>query len=152
MYLLKTMRFNQQTKNVEVEDGIRVYLIEGFKYIISTDSFWGKINIHLGTYADYSKFPTYKEKEQLLSYVSEYEVKECGDNYKEFYFNVSTYQPEMKDGYIIFIKFANDIKTNGKKIFGRYTTEIVVVLKDGEYLEFDGRRVEVIDNQLVLLI
>jgi len=120
--------------------------------MIGVDNFWGRTDISVGNYADFSKLPAYGEMDRLLSYVSEYSVEDYGDNYKKFYFNVSTYEPEKKEGYIIFVKFGQNIETNGKKIFGRYPTEIVVVLKEGEYLEFNGKKVEVINEQLVLYI
>lgn len=152
MYLIKNVYFDHRTNDVKVEDGIQIGILGNSK-TIARDDFWGKTEVHFGNYADFTKIPTISGLYNLLSYVSEYEVENTGDGFKKFSFYVSTYQPEKKEGYIIFIKQSlKEIKTNGQKIFGRYPTEIVAVLKDGNYLEFDGRRIEVIGVQLTLLL
>ena len=158
MYLIKNIHFTDSGFAV-VDNGIEISKFK--EELIATDEYWGKTNIiQLCDYADCSKFGrSHDGKNDLLSYVSVFEpdnkhhVKDIGDGFKEFYFYVSTYQPENLEGYIVFIKQSKaEIKTNGKKIFGRYPNEIVAVLKEGNYLETGDRRIEVINNKLVLII
>ena len=143
MYSLKTIYFDHQTNDVKVQNGIQIGLLGNSK-AIARDAFWGKSDIHFGDYADFNQIPTINEFYKLLSYISEYEVENIDDGFKKFSFSVSTYQPEKNYGYIVFIQNSlKEIRTTGKKPFGRFPTEIVVVLKDGDFLEFEYRRFEV---------
>ena len=152
MYLIKNISFDHRTNNVKVENGIQIGILGKFKKIVR-DDFWGETEVYFGDYVDFTKIPNINGLYNLLSYVSEYKVENIGDGFKKFHFYTSTYQPDKKEGYIIFIKRSlKEIKTNGQKIFGRYPTEIVAVLKDGNYIEFDGRKIEVINKKLTLLI
>lgn len=152
MYLIKNLYFEPLTHNVNVEDGIQIGIIGTSKTCTGND-FWGKTEVLFGNYADFTKIPVSHGPYHLLSYVSEYEVENIDDGFKKLSFHVSTYQPEKKEGYIVFIRQSpKEIKTNGQKIFGRYPTEIVVVLKDGNYLEFGDKRIEVIEGRLALLL
>ena len=151
MYLLKNITFSEFQKGIIVENGIRVSQI-GDK-IISRNDFWGITDINPGDFADYSKFEKLEDNLFLIPYVNTYSCTNIGDGYKKLSFNISTYQPNKIEGYIVFIEHTlKDIETNGKKIGGRYPHEIVVVLTEGNYIEFDGKRVEVINNRLVQII
>lgn len=152
MYLIKNIYLNHFINTVIVKDGIRAIKSDGNKEIRVTDNYWGTSEVKVGDFADFSKLHVIDRNDILLSYSSEYNVCDIGDNYKNIIFNVSTYQPEKIEGYIIFIENETDIKTNGEKLFGRYPHEIVAVLKDGQYLEFSGKRIEVISGKLVLFI
>ena len=128
MYLLKNVYLSPMTENVMVENGIRATLLKN-KELRTHNDFWGRTEIHLGEFADFSKFAEMERKRvYLIPYISEYEVKDIFDGFKDFYFSISTYQPDKVEGYIIFIKKARDIKTSGKKLFGRDTDEIVAIL------------------------
>lgn len=143
MYSLKTIYFDHQTNDVKVQNGIQIGLLCNSK-AIARDAFGGKSDIHFGDYADFNQIPTINEFYKLLSYISEYEVENIDDGFKKFSFYVSTYQPEKNYGYIVFIQNSlKEIRTTGKKLFGRFPTEIVVVLKNRDFLEFKDRRFEV---------
>ena len=148
MYLLKSISYDPNIKSVLVEDGIKCY-IKRDNVVYVPDSFWGETEIYLGINA--SKQFEYYEEKYLLQYSNEYSVTPLEDNFKKLDFNVIEYEENI-EGYIIFVKYGEDIKTNGEKLFGRYYNEIVVVLKDKEFLEFCGKRIEVIKNRLYLLI
>lgn len=153
MYLIKSIYFDSHTDCVKVENCIRILKSKDSKKTLVSHDYWGKTNLHIGQFANISQFTKPDNKYLLLSYVSEYSVKDLRDGFKELSFHVSTYQPDKIEGYIIFIKSSIDtIKTNGKKLFGRYLSEIVAVLKDGEYLEFSGKKIKVVDNHLILFI
>jgi len=153
MYLLKKISFDAMNKNVIVENGLKVGIRKNV-LIYLPYSFWGETEINLGRYTDFSKLEKLDEDncKYLLTYVNEYYIKPLEDNFKKFVFNVSVYQEDNVEGYIIFLEYAEKIKTNGEKLFGRYYNEIVVVLKDKDFLEFEGKRIEVVNNNLVLLI
>lgn len=152
MYLIKNIYLNNFIHTVIVKNGIRAVKSDSNKEILVTDNYWGSSEIKVENFADFSEFQIIDRNNILLSYTNEYSICDIGDGYKKIIFNVNTYQPEKIEGYIIFIENEADIKTNGKKLFGRYPNEIVAVLKDGEYLEFSGKRIEVINGKLVLLI
>ena len=152
MYLIKNIYCNNRTNEINIESGIKVVILEKNEVVVR-DEFWGKTEINLGIFADFTKIPNINEGFKLLSYVNEYKVEDIGDGFKKLFFNVSEYNGEKKEGYIIFVKKSiNEIKTNGQKIFGRYPTEAVVILKNKNYHEFDNVRIEVIGEQLVLPI
>lgn len=153
MYLIKNIYFDNQIQNVVVENGIRVGVLQYVTKLIVADPFWGETDIWLGSKSEFAYWSESKGKYTLLPYVDEYEVKPLKDGFKEFSFNVSEFQQDNLEGYIIFIKSSNgDIISNGEKLFQRYSTEIVVVLRDGQYVEFDGKRIQVTNKQLVMLI
>jgi len=150
MYLIKS--FYNSGNKITIEDGIRV--TRQSDELIVSDSYWGESDIQVGASADFSKLKSTDDRDgTLLTYVSEYIVQDLAHGLKKIWFYVDTYQPEKKEGYIIFINRAYEsIRTNGQKIFGRYQYEIVALLKEGEYLEFDGNRIEFINNKLMLVI
>lgn len=148
MYLLKVISYDANTKSVIVEDGLKIY-IKKDNTVYVRDSFWGETEIYLGKCVS-EKFEYYEE-EYLLSYLNEYCVSSLRDNFKKLDFNV--YQKDDNiEGYMLFIKYGDNIKTNGEKLFRRYYDEIVVVLRENDFIEFCGKRIEVINNKLVLLI
>ena len=150
MYLIKNIIIESETDTVTVEDGIRVSKSKYPFKPLAIQEYWGKTDIHLGSFADISRFPKIDENTFLLSYVSEYKVNDIGNNFKEFTFNVCSYKPERLKGYLVFIKPGLHMKTNGKKLFERCPDELVVLLKNNEYLEFNGIKVEVFNNSFYL--
>ena len=117
--------------------------------------YWGKIDIYLEDDVDFSNIPPVNKKvKNLLPYVNEYKIKDIDIAYKELFLRVGTYQPEKKDGFIIFVHYADkELETNGQKIFGDDSLGTsVILLKSGEYLVFKGRKIEVINNQLLMFI
>lgn len=158
MYLLKTLGFAELGKYVKVKNGIELIKMDNKKYEV-LDPFWGKASVIMLHRSDESKFErTDEEKHYLLTYISsifgdsDNTGINIGDGFRDFKFFVAEYTPEYIDGYIIFIHLMDRIETDGQKIFGRYPNEIVVILKEGNYLEFSDRRVEVINSKLMLVI
>ena len=152
MYLIKNIYFNQRTNDLKVENGIRIQIFGKVKTIVRK-MFWGTTEVCLDKCADFTKLPNINGLYHLLSYANEYKVTDIGEGFKDFFFHVGIYEPDEIEGYIVFAGQASEeIKTDGEKIFGIYPNEIVVVLKNGNYLEINGRRIEVINNQLMLII
>lgn len=148
MYLIRqlTTRNNQ----VEVAKGLEMVDIgqKNFKFF---DEWWGTSFVNLGMFADLSKFEKLGKNIYLLSYVSEYAVTELCGNFKNFFFSVNKYDPDNIEGFILFIRNSQNIKTNGQKLFGRYPYEMVVLLKEGQFVEFSGQKVEMIKGKLSLV-
>lgn len=152
MYLIKRIHSSGRRQDIRVENGIKVN--QTGRKLVATNEFWGKTDIHLGDYADFSKFgKTHSGEFMLLSYVSCFTTQSIGDGFQKLDLHVNAYKQQEIRGYLVFMnRTLEEIKTSGQKIFGRRQNEIVALLKDGDYLEFDGRRIEVIDKRLVLLI
>ena len=145
MYFIKEIEINKLEDTIKVIDGLKTYNIGGKQ--VAIDDFWGKTEIIVGTYADKSLF---KENDNVIfiPYASEYSVKDIEDGYKQLFLNVSTPEYDNVDGYIVVVKYATDIKTDGKVLFRRYPTEIVVELKEGQYLNLYNKKLKVIQNKL----
>lgn len=150
MYLLKNISLNHTTKSVVVDPGVQFVRVN-HSYIFLNE-FWGSTDLLVGEFADFNRLPVIAENKFYLSYVSEYFATKLPDSYTNICFSLSAYEPEKIDGYIVFINSENNISTNGEKLFGRYPTEIVVVLKEGQYLTFSEQKVEVQDGKLKLTL
>lgn len=149
MYLIKNIYLNRQTGEVKVENGIRVAKLDGHNINV-VNPYWGEAETNVGCFSDLSKLTAIDEKYLLLSYVNEYIVTDMEDGFKKIWFNLSSYKRKGIEGYIIFLRHEDDIKTNGEKIFGRYPTEMIVVLREGQYLDFSGKHVKMIDGLLMV--
>ena len=152
MYLIKNIIFDCRNNSVIVENGIKIKIND--KHAIVKDEFWGETEINFGIYADLAELSECDETYDLLSYTSEYQIQNTRDEYKKIILNISTYDPEKNEGYIVFIKNSPyEIQTKGKKIFGRYPNEIVAVLtNDGDYIKVGEKTIELINNELMLKI
>lgn len=148
MFLLKKLSYDHGSNQVEVVDGIRSFVSENG--VIVQDEFWGRTEVNLGLFADKSKFEDLEDGLVLINYANECSSSDIGDNYKKLTINVSVFEQEKIEGYIVFIKHSvGGFKTNGEILFKRYYTECVAILREGEYLKYDGGIVKVIDAKLV---
>ena len=137
MYFLYTLSVNQLGYPDPIY-GIKASFLEKEEKAIVEDEFWGETEI---IFEDNSDFNYSQNKSTLIPYVNAYKVENLKDGFKKFSFIVN--KVEELDGFIIFIKKAfTPIKTNGKKLFGRTPNEIVVVLKNRQYIKFNGLHFE----------
>lgn len=152
MYLIKNIYLDNDTNCVVVEDGIRIAKIKSslITRLEVFNSFWGQTQINLGEAADFSRMKEIEENQLLLSYINEYEIENLPDGFKKFEFNVSVYDPNKIEGYIILVEKEQKILTNGKVLFGRYPSKVVAILKEGEFIKISGKEILVINNKLVL--
>ena len=60
------------------------------------------------------------------------------------------YQPNNIEGYILFVENEKNISTDGQIIFSNLPNQIVVILKNGQYLDFSGKKATVQKDILVL--
>ena len=150
MYLLKNLSLNHTTQSVVVNPGVQFVRIT--QSHIFLNEFWGSTDLQVGEFADFTRLPSIAENKFFLSYANEFSVTKQPDGYINLFFNLSTYQPDNIEGYILFIGSESDIRTDGEKLFGRYPTEIVVLLKEGQFLEFSKQKVEVLGGKLKLTL
>lgn len=149
MYFIKEIITNRLNNTIEIVNGIKTYKI-GDKYVAG-DDFWGKTELLVGTFADEKKFTKYNDY-LLIPYTNSYNVKDIDDGYKQLDFNISTLDLGNIEGYIVIIKYDSNIKTNGEVLFRRYPSEIMVVLREGEFLEVFDKVIKVVDNKLQMEI
>lgn len=152
MFLIKQIIINNLEENIKVIDGIRCVYVNG-RYV-AIEAFWGKSEIIVGNYADKTLFKRDKEEEdvEIIPYASECMIKDLDDGWKNLCFNISTYQLEKLEGYIIIVKYSSSIETDGDILFRRYPTEVVVKLTNDNYIKLGTKRFEVINNKLCLIL
>ena len=149
MYLIKQVGTTQKG-SVTIESGISAAITQPRK-LTMIGNFWGEDDVRLGDYCDMEKLAG-EEHCLNVSYTSTYKAVDIGDGFKRLEFWISSYEPNNVEGYILFMNYERDIETNGEKLFGRWQTEIIVVLREGQYIEFSGKRLEVVNGGLFLRI
>ena len=147
MYLIRNIYVDHQKEKLQIEKGIQVGLACSMAMV--RNEWWGSTDIRLGEKVDHSKITPISGLFDLLSYANKYEVEDMGDGFKKIILDVNEYEENNIEGYIVFIRFSYDeIKTSGKKLFGRFFSEMVAVLKEGDFIEFDKKRIEVSGGRL----
>jgi len=150
MYLLRTIKVSPLTGDITIENGIRVKKGESYHWpLVSQNEFWGTTNIHLGTLSDISKCPEINEKEFLLSYTSAFFVTNLKNTLKTIDLNVSCYEKHVK-GILVFTESAHNAETNGTILF-QTNSKMITVLKNGQFLKFDDKKVIATEDQLLLV-
>lgn len=154
MYLLKTLSTRNDT--VVAQNGIKIVNMwcsrpTALKFKVF-NTFWGDTDIQVKYTTGIAKFTKIAQNLYLLSYANHFEQTDLKDGFKQLDFFVGDYQPENVEGYILFIENEKNIETNGEVIFNKHPHEIVVLLKDGQYLDFSGKRAVVQKDTLLLQV
>ena len=148
MYIIKTIFYDAICQRVDIRNGLIVNdvdLLEGKAEILQR--FWNESYIYFGEGINFSELENYNGK-KLLSFAKHYKFDD-----DKFYFWVEKNESINKEGYIIFIKHVNsEIKTDGTIICEKYTTNTAILLQDGNYIEIDNNKIEVVNNQLMMHI
>lgn len=153
MYLLQTLSVDWERNKAIVQHGIYAGALEREPTVIVKDEFWGKTEIVLKSNSDFGFTPEKKGKYTLLSYVNNFKVEDLSDGFKKLHFYVGKRDDRKFEGYMIFIKSCStDIETNGEKLFYRTPNSIVVILKDGQYVKFEGLEFENYKNRFVQVL
>lgn len=163
MFLIKRIALVENSESVFIaKDGMGVYAMTepiklGFPW-----GFWGPTQVICNDDFDLSALPKAKmSHEVFLTYATSYEVADVGNGNREIKFFVGKYEPDNIEGYILFVdRVIGNIRTNGQKIGGRFNNEIVVVLREGRYMQIEEpkqeynelKTAEVIDSELCLAI
>ena len=152
MYLIK--KLSTQNGALVAENGIRIIKMwdsDSNKSNFSIfNGFWGSTDIYISKLTDISKFQKVCHSLYLLSYATKLISKNTDNNSKNFKFFVDDYQPNNIEGYILFIENEKNISTDGQIIFSNSPNQIVVILKNGQYLDFSGKKATVQKDILVL--
>lgn len=153
MYLLKELGYEPLLSKFRATNGLQIFMrTDG---ISAWPGSWGETEINLGIFADVSKFEQIHKDDKFdyyMTYANEVSMEEDAVNRsRKLKLNVSTYQTDNIEGYIVFIRRQNDIKTNGEKLYSNFDCAIVI-LKEGQYIEFEGKRAEVINQKLYLQV
>lgn len=153
MYLLQTLSVDQERNKAIVQFGIYAGVLERVNKAILKDEFWGQTEIILEDNSDFCFDPKKKGEYTELSYVNSFKVEDLEDGFKKFHFTVGKRDDRKFEGYMTFIKSSStDIETNGEKLFSRTPNEIVVILKDGQYVKFEGLEFENYHNHFVQVL
>lgn len=148
MYLIKEVEIGGLERNIKVYDGLKTYNIND--QFIAINDFWGDTSIIIGEFCDTSKFIKLGNA-YFIPYANEYNMKDLYDGYKKMELNVSEMSNDVK-GHIVIVKQAENIKTDGETLFRRYPTEIIVLLKEGQYLNLYDKKLKVIENKLCFVL
>lgn len=148
MYLVKNV-FTDQQGNVTITNGVAATETSPRNLEI-IGSFWGKEEIKIGEACDLEKMKGMIEHYLNVFYVNEYKVQALYKKQIKFYIN--EYEPENIEGYIIFIRHEENIKTDGEILYQKWPTEIIVVLKEEDYIEFADKRLIVLNDTIWLQV
>ena len=152
MYLLKQVKVNNFEEKIEEFNGIKFHYLErDIQYCEISDCFYSFL---LAIKPNISAEFEYEEEQNSYraTYANSYELnKEILG--KELVLNVGA-KEEKNDGYIIFIEYLYDAKTDGKIIKGDLSA-MVVLLEEGNYIEFTleekGKKIiKMIDGKLLM--
>ena len=145
MYLVKRVYTNEYG-DVTIQNGVTAVQVEDKKLQLIK---WDKADVRIGELCNLEQLKESAKPYLRVSYINEYE-RDFFVNGGNFKLLVNQYESQNIEGYIIFIEHEENIKTNGNIIVRRYPTEIVVVLTEGDYLEFADKKLEMLNYTLWL--
>jgi len=160
LFLLKDIYVSDYGKGTTAITGMLVHKSEKDSEFELSNNSWGKSKVVFGENVDVSKFTTKNNPNRfMLTFVSELvSDKDTQNKEKEISFIVNEQEcnTEKVEGYVVFIDHSHsEIQTTGEIVYMQNYKEIsvaIVILREGNTLEFDGRLVEVVNNKLVLNI
>ena len=150
MYLIKNIYLDKDTNCVVVEDGIRIAKIKNaFTTRLEVlNSFWGQTQIDFEENFDFSKLK--KENKYLLSYVDKFGASKLPGDFKRFTLKLEEDKSEEIEGYIVFAYNQEMIRSDGRILYGKYPNDLVVLLKEGNFIKLSENEISVCNNRLVL--
>ena len=146
MYLLKRIQVNPFDRIITTTDGLTMVKLKDSNQSKVLHCFWGEINFTITHDAPKN---IRNGTTSYIFYANEYDYQQLEDGLINLHLTIGAFEPDNVEGYILFIRNEKDIKTNGQKLFGRFPSEIVVVLKNGEYIELSGEKIEVMHGMLI---
>lgn len=152
MFLIRQIKVKNLEENIEDVNGIEFTdFSEGIQHCSVSSGiflFSPKIKANIGAeFEDADEAYTYK-----ATYANSYEINE--EEYgRELVLNVGA-KEEKIDGYIIFIEYLYDAKTDGKIIEGNLNA-MAILLEEGNYIEFTleekGKKIiKMVDGKLFM--
>lgn len=154
MYIIKQIQVNNFKETVKSYNGVDYYLFNGVDTVVDFQSelFGVDLKFNLSIYSDVKKTET--KNKYLVTYASSYNVNQLKDGFKELVLNVEK-KNEKIDGYIISIDYLYDVKTNAEIIGSNDGNRFILVLREGNYIQFDlaneKKTIKMIDGKLLLI-
>ena len=153
MFLLKEIYVSNLGEGTTVKSGIVVE--KRFHDFEAINNFWGNSKIIFGESVNVSTFTTIASPNRfLLPYASTIipgATKPLG--FKDITFVVNEHEANEVEGYAVFVDNSySDIQTTGEIVYIRENKQAIVILREGNTLQFDERVVEVVNNKLMLNI
>lgn len=154
MYLIKKVIVDNLAQEIYSIDGLNYLVFDGENDLIlfPSDFFGLKIRLKPSLCNDIKE--TDIKNLYSVIYANSYDVKSLKDGFKELVLNISK-KEEKIDGYIVFIDFIYNPKTDGEIICDRDCNRLALVLREGNYLKFsfeeDERIIKSIDGKLMLM-
>ena len=154
MFLLRKILISETGSEIILKSGIEVFATT--QGLICADSFWGDTIINVDSKVDYLENfeKTNVRGGRRLEYVSAYYCFDALNSLKRFIFYVEDYDLNKLEGYILFIKRSvkhENIKTNGTLLFNLYPHEIVIELKNSQYIKIDEAYITIEGGKLNLI-
>lgn len=109
------------------------------------DSFFGTSSLKIK-----SMSKIYNENKYMkINKVNSYKVKQLENGFINVSFCIDDSKKDEKfEAAIIFIERADDIKTTGKKMFDKFSTKAVVLLKEGEEIQLYNQKLFVKNGEI----
>ena len=146
MYFIKNIGVNHHSDALVIENGIRIAINPSDNDVFTPNPWWGNIS---GTIEKKVLLPKDEDGFHLLSHVTGYTLAPYEDNHRfVFCFYTSARARQKIEGYLIFVENANSIVTNGEFLFSESPSKFIVKLSKGNFIEIDGKRLEVFGNKL----
>lgn len=154
MYLIKRLSIDPTNGSFVVNTGIKAKITkysEGrpSRFVIP-EAFWGGTDIKLSSIGRYVE--TQEKGTVVIEYATSYKMELFRDVRYILNLIIGNRNTKNIEGYIIFVDNGSNFKTNGETLYGGYRKEIIVVLKEGQYLDFSRQRVEVVKGKLMHVI
>lgn len=144
MYLIKNIYQNPDTKDVIIQNGIRVKQLNNGETVV-LNSYWGHSCI---TTRDNPEF-TEKNGDLYMCYTNDFDVTELSRDEKKFLFGLGNFEKDNVEGYIVLIRYAKQLKSTATKIFGRHQTELIAIMQEGEQIDFgEGHKIRILQGVL----
>ena len=150
MFIIKKLYYDLRKEMVIVEDGISCIKIGN--RIEFTEHFWGESEVDLNDCQDLKKIFSKCVTVGRLVYTNGIIKKPLEDDWVHINFKLSDYKECDREGYVLFVKTDKEIETNGEFIFRKCSVGGIVKLKEKEHIEINGKRLEVINGNLMMYV
>ena len=154
MYLIKRIEVDNFNETVKSIDGIEYTIINGLDTVFNISNYFYDIDIKLNLKLENDIESTQIKHQYKLTYANSYDVNKHNPSWTGLVLNVGKKDNKVY-GYIIFIDYVYNVKTNGEVICDRESEKLVLVLKEGKYLKFkiaDEENIIKVEKGKLLLI
>lgn len=154
MYLIKQIQVDNFEETVKSYNGVAYYIFNGVDtyFDFSSELFGVELKFNLSLQSDIEN--TKIKNKYLVTYANSYNVNPLKDGFKELVLTVGK-KDEKIEGYIISIDYLYDVETNAEIIGSRDGNRLVLVLREGKYLNFtfsgNKKMIKVVDGKLLLI-